>query len=75
MVIFKLVSSQQNVDEWLKTLKMDEYIDIFHSAGYKTGEDVENLKELNKNELKKIGIHKRGRFTRYQIQYRDKQHC
>ena len=39
---------------------MDEYIDIFHSAGYKTEEDVENLKELNNKELKKIGVHKRG---------------
>ena len=39
---------------------MDEYINIFHSAGYKTGEDVENLKELSKKELKKIGVHKRG---------------
>lgn len=68
--LFSPLFSQQNVDEWLKTLKMDEYIDIFHSAGYKTGEDVENLKELNKNELKKIGIHKRGMFTCYYSYYK-----
>lgn len=58
-----ILFSQQNVNEWLTTLQMDEYIDMFNSAGYKTGEDVENLKELNKKELRKIGIKKRGRFT------------
>ena len=39
---------------------MDEYIDVFHSAGYKTEEDVENLKELSEKEMRKMGINKMG---------------
>ena len=41
---------------------MDEYTDVFHRAGYKTAEDVENLKELDKKELNKMGIVKMGKL-------------
>lgn len=53
---------QDNIVEWLSTLQMEEYIDVFHSAGYKTGEDVENLKELSEKEMRKMGINKMGEF-------------
>ena len=53
---------QDNTVEWLSTLQMEEYIDVFHSAGYKTGEDVENLKELSEKEMRKMGINKMGEF-------------
>lgn len=46
--------------QWLETLEMDEYTEVFHRAGYKGNIDVENLKELNDKELRKMGILKMG---------------
>ena len=46
--------------DWLKTLGMEEYTKVFHRAGYKTGADVENLKEIDEQELKRMGIIKMG---------------
>ena len=51
---------QATVTEWLKTLDMEEYEKVFHSAGYETGEDVENLKDIDDSELMKMGITKIG---------------
>ena len=48
---------------WLKTLDMEEYEKVFHSAGYETGEDVENLKDIDDRELMKMGITKMGMFS------------
>ena len=33
---------------------------IFHREGYRTMEDVENLKELTVDQLQAMGIHKTG---------------
>ena len=49
--------------EWLQTLDMKEYEKVFHSAGYETGEDVENLKEIDDRELKRMGIKTMGRLN------------
>ena len=46
--------------KWLQTLDMEEYEKLFHSAGYETGEDVENLKDIDDRELMKMGIIKIG---------------
>ena len=46
--------------DWLKTLGMEEYTEVFHRAGYKTGADVENLKEIDEQELKRMRIIKMG---------------
>ena len=51
---------QPTVTDWLKTLGMEEYTEVFHRAGYKTGADVENLKEIDEQELKRMGIIKMG---------------
>lgn len=45
---------------WLVSLEMEEYTELFHNAGYKTEADVENLKEIDDKELKKMGITKMG---------------
>ena len=54
---------QQDVTIWLEKLGMEEYTEVFHRAGYKTEDDVENLKELNEKELKRMGIVKMGTFS------------
>ena len=40
---------------------MEEYEDLFKSKGYSTSEDVENLKGLEENDLRAMGIKKRGK--------------
>ena len=51
---------QDSVEDWLHELEMEEYTELFHAEGYETKEDVENLKDLTSDELKAIGIRKRG---------------
>ena len=51
---------QDSVEGWLHELEMEEYTELFHAEGYETKEDVENLKDLTSDELKAIGIRKRG---------------
>jgi hypothetical protein len=51
------------VREWLKNLKLSEYEPLFHSEGYKEEGDMENLKELDTVQLKKLGITKKGADT------------
>ena len=56
--------------EWLQNLEMEEYTEVFHSAGYETESDIENLKELDDEELKKMGIVKMGNFQYFNYNYR-----
>ena len=39
---------------------MEEYEELFRSKGYFSSEDVENLKGLKENDLRVMGIKKRG---------------
>jgi hypothetical protein len=48
------------VGEWLVDLQLSEYTSLFHSEGYRDGEDMVNLKELDIAELKQMGITKKG---------------
>ena len=40
---------------------MEEYTEVFCRAGYSKEEDVENLKELNRRELNRMGVVKMGK--------------
>lgn len=51
---------QENVPEWLESLNLKEYKELFELEGYFSGEDVENLKGLTKENLRDMGITKRG---------------
>ena len=51
---------QQSVVEWLQRLELDEYTELFHAEGYRTEDDIENLKELTQERFVAMGIHKRG---------------
>ena len=51
--------------DWLQTLEMEEYTELFHAAGYWTEADVENLKEIDDTELKRMGIVKMGTYAYY----------
>ena len=51
---------QHSVAKWLDTLGMGEYTELFRAEGYKTGEDVENLKDLDKKQLSRMGITRMG---------------
>jgi hypothetical protein len=52
---------QGSVREWLESLELSEYTSLFHSEGYREGEeDMANLKELDIAQLKKMGITKKG---------------
>lgn len=51
---------QADVEQWLERLEIPEYAKLFHLEGYKTGEDIENLKDLKEKDLRALGILKRG---------------
>eukprot|EP01126_Amoeba_proteus_P014199 TRINITY_DN16167_c0_g1_i25.p3 TRINITY_DN16167_c0_g1~~TRINITY_DN16167_c0_g1_i25.p3 ORF type:complete len:102 (+),score=24.75 TRINITY_DN16167_c0_g1_i25:76-381(+) len=46
-----------DVREWLKKIKLGEYIEAFEKAGY---DDIETIKNLEVEDLKEIGIQKAG---------------
>ena len=46
---------------WLHSLELQGYQELFEAAGYKTRDDLENLKGLKRMDLQKMGISKRGR--------------
>ena len=49
---------------------MEEYTEVFDSAGYSKEEDVENLKELSERDLNRMGVVKMGKLysTKSRIQ-------
>ena len=51
---------QRDVGEWLEVLEMEEYKELFKREGFDKEDDLENLKSLNEEELKAMGIVKRG---------------
>ena len=53
-------SSKDDVLAWLKGLDLEPYKDLFASAGYRTKYDLESLKLLKSDDLKKLGITKKG---------------
>ena len=55
------------MEAWLVGLELEEYTELFHAEGYKTEEDVENLKDLKSKELKAMGIHKRGTASHWKL--------
>lgn len=57
-----LILLKANVEQWLERLEISEYTPLFHQQGYKTEEDIENLKDLKDEDLKAIGISKRGKL-------------
>ena len=50
-----------DVGTWLHSLELQGYQQLFEAAGYKTRDDLENLKGLKRMHLQKMGISKRGR--------------
>ena len=49
---------------WLNSLELQGYQQLFEAAGYKTRDDLENLKGLKRMDLQKMGIYKRGKRGR-----------
>lgn len=45
---------------WLESLEMQGYQELFAAAGYQTKGDLESLKGLKADDLKKLGILKKG---------------
>ena len=58
-----IFSYQKNVYTWLESLKLGEYNGLFESEGYFSHEDIENLKDLTRNDLQRMGITKRGEIA------------
>ena len=55
------------MEAWLLGLELEEYTELFHAEGYRTEEDVENLKDLTSKELKGMGINKRGTASHWKL--------
>ena len=53
-------SQQRSIPNWLRTLQMEEYTEVFRRAGYSKEEDVENLKELDEKAINEMGVVKMG---------------
>ena len=51
---------QKDVRAWLKRLQLYEYTELFEQEGYSTADDIENLKDLKENDLRAMGVSKRG---------------
>ena len=47
--------------EWLKNIELEEYVTLFHHEGYKWDFDIPNMKELDEEKLKSMGIRRRGK--------------
>ena len=45
---------------WLNSLEMQGYEKLFVAAGYKSKGDLESLKGLKVDDLKKLGVLKKG---------------
>ncbi|XP_020627360.1 uncharacterized protein LOC110064629, partial [Orbicella faveolata] len=55
----------QNVQEWLEEHGLGDYWPKFESSGYTEPSDLEDLKKINKDNLKEtFNIHKPGHFNR-----------
>ena len=39
---------------------MPEYVETFHCHGYEFGKDIENIKKITEDDLKAMGIGKKG---------------
>eukprot|EP00731_Ephydatia_muelleri_P007821 Em0004g159a len=53
-----------DVGTWLHSIELQGYQQLFKEAGYKTREDLENLKGLKRTDLEKMGIKKRAHIQR-----------
>ena len=53
---------KDNVAVWLKGLHLEAYERVFASAGYRNKDDLESLKPLKSDDLKKLGITKKGMY-------------
>jgi hypothetical protein len=51
---------QRDVDEWLEYHELGQYSELFRKEGYKWSRDLANMKELKAEQLKDMGIKKRG---------------
>ncbi|KAL5496346.1 hypothetical protein EMCRGX_G012610 [Ephydatia muelleri] len=53
-----------DVGTWLESLEMQGYQELFAAAGYQTKGDLESLKGLKADDLKKLGILKKAHLQR-----------
>ena len=53
-------SLQKDISDFLESVHLDEYLPVFKAEGYSMAEDVENMIGLSKEDLRKMGVAKRG---------------
>lgn len=51
---------QRNVSEWLKYYELEQYSELFRHEGYKWQKDLANMKDVKADQLKAMGVKKRG---------------
>ena len=51
---------QSDISDFLECVHLDEYLPVLKAEGYLLAEDVENMIGLSKEDLRKIGVTKRG---------------
>ena len=54
------ISLQFDVREWLRSLELEEYSYLLQQEGYESSADITGLKSLTENQLKAMGVTKRG---------------
>ena len=52
--------SQSDISDFLESVHLDEYLPILKAEGYSLAEDVENMIGLSKDDLRTMGVTKRG---------------
>ena len=60
MQVFFFLQELSDIGTWLHSLELQGYQQLFEAAGYKTRDDLENLKGIRRADLQKMGIKKRG---------------
>ncbi len=60
-ILSYLIYLQTDIATWLAKLELGHYKDKFHAAGYEMEGDMENLKRLDEQQLRNMGISKRGK--------------
>ena len=48
------------MNEWLQYYELGQYSELFRREGYKWDKDFANMKALNMDQLKRMGVKKRG---------------
>ena len=58
-----LLHLQDSIAQFLEGVHLEEYLPQFNNEGYSTHEDIEHMIGMTRDDLRNMGITKRGVYT------------